>query len=154
MLLAATAMDSQRHHLPAHRSFRELRALALPADHYAVFGSGPLLAHGLTSAADLDVIARAGAWERAVRLAPPRPAASGTGSVVHFFGARIEVFDHWIPSGWDVDELIDTAEVIDGIRFVPLPAVLRWKLQMARPKDAHHVAALRRYLGRHLDSLP
>src|SRR5439155_21692820 len=104
-------------------------------------------AHGLTTAADVDVVARAAAWERAVSLGRRCPAASGTGSVVRFFDSRIEVFDQWIPSGWDVDELIDSAEVIDGIRFVPLSRGLRWKVQMARPKDAHHVAALRRHLG-------
>ncbi len=141
-------MDSQRRSLPDHPIFDKLRALELPSEHYVVFGSGPLLAHGLTSASDLDIVARADAWERATRLAPVRPAASGTGHVVHFYDRQIEVFDRWIPGGWDVDELIDTAEVIDGVRFVPLPTVMRWKLQMARPKDARHVDALRRHLGR------
>jgi len=34
-----------------------------------------------------------------------------------------------------VDKLIDAAEEIDGIRFVRLAEVLRWKNLMGREKD-------------------
>lgn len=42
-------------HLDRHPLIRMLRALDLPYDDFVVFGSGPLLAHGLrTTLGDLD----------------------------------------------------------------------------------------------------
>jgi hypothetical protein len=49
--------------------FEKVRALRLPASEYAIFGSGPLVAHGLLGEGrDIDLVARGAAWRRAAEL--------------------------------------------------------------------------------------
>ena len=54
--------------MSGHRAailFERLRAMELPPGTYAVFGSGPLAAHGLIDdIGDLDVVVRDDAWDR------------------------------------------------------------------------------------------
>lgn len=134
--------------LTEHPLIRLLSSLDLPSEDFVVFGSGPLLAHGLKDTVDdLDVLARGEAWRKAERLATPEPAPSGVGRVVKPFNDSIEIFDAWAPKGWDVDQLIDEADIIEGIRFVPLKTVLKWKESAHRPKDDDDIALLRDHLG-------
>lgn len=115
-----------------HPLIRMLRALDLPIDDYVVFGSGPLLAHGLrTRLGDLDIVARGAAWQRLTTIAEPSQAPSGHGQMVRL---QIEAADRWLP-GFDTDELIATAEHHGGIPFVPLAQVRRSKQLTNRPKD-------------------
>ena len=125
-----------------------LLALQLPPDDYAIFGSGPMLAHRLkTEVRDLDVIARGTAWAAAVRLCPPVAAPSGSGLMVELDGGALQIFSAWTSPDWNVDRLIDEADVVGGIRFVPLVLVLAWKRQSGRPKDLADIKAIEAYLG-------
>lgn len=134
--------------LTEHPLVRRLLAMDLPAGDFAVFGSGPLLAHGLdTHVNDLDIIARGAAWAAVSALKPPVPAPSGNGAMVEFADGTLQVFNAWVTPDWDIDRLIDAADVIDGIRFVTLPAVLKWKGQSRRPKDARHRKLIEQYLS-------
>jgi len=45
-----------------------------------------------------------------------------------------------------IDTLIDTAEEFEGIKFVTLENVLRWKKLMGRPKDLEHIKMIKAYL--------
>ncbi len=134
--------------LLTHPLVAQLVALGLPPDDYVVFGSGPLLAHGLTADVhDLDIVARGRAWQLAAALKPPVPAPSGTGLMVELAGGELQVFNAWTSPGWDVNELIDEADVIDGIRFVTLPVVLAWKRESRRDKDTEHVELIEKHLA-------
>lgn len=125
-----------------------LLALQLPPDDYAIFGSGPMLAHRLKiEVRDLDVIARGTAWAAAVRLCPPVAAPSGSGLMVELDGGALQIFSAWTSPDWNVDRLIDEADVVGGIRFVPLVLVLAWKRQSGRPKDLADIKAIEAYLG-------
>jgi hypothetical protein len=123
-----------------------LLGLELEAKDHAVFGSGPLFMHGLKdSLRDLDVIARGRAWAQALDLSrrgvllPPETPPSGRGLVIRHPEESIEIFDQW--PDVDVDELIDSAETIDGIQFVQVGDVLRWKIGAGRDKDERDVRA-------------
>ncbi|MFY1689070.1 hypothetical protein [Plantactinospora sp. WMMB782] len=118
--------------LHAHPLVRMLRALDLPADDYVVFGSGPLLAHGLrTNIGDLDVVARGRAWQALTAAARPVATPSGHGRMVRL---QIEAVTDWLP-GFDTDHLIRSAELHAGIPFASLAEVRRSKLTARRPKD-------------------
>lgn len=118
-----------------------LLGLELDTSDYAVFGSAPLFMKGLKSSLrDLDVIARGRAWQQALDLAdrgllkretPP----SGRGLMLRHPDESIEIFTEWTTDKVDVDELIDSAETIDGIRFVQVGDVVRWKMESGRKKD-------------------
>jgi hypothetical protein len=112
-----------------------LRGYGFDPAHYVIFGSGPMLPHGLrTDLGDLDVVARGPVWDHARTLADgARRAPSGHGSVVLLDGV-LEIFDRWLP-GWDTDYLIGEAQIIDGLPFAPLSAVHTSKRCTARTKD-------------------
>ncbi|UWZ36097.1 hypothetical protein Drose_34470 [Dactylosporangium roseum] len=118
---------------------RMLTGLNLPADDFVVFGSGPLLAHGLRrDLGDLDVVARGEAWRRLARWCQPTPAPSGHGLTISL---TLEVADRWLP-GWDTDRLIGAAERHAGLPFAPLSAVRASKASTARPKDHNDIALI------------
>ena len=120
----------------------------LDRNDFVIFGSGPLLAHGLRKEIeDLDIVARGAVWDRAVEY--------GTSEIAEINGARLAVFYDgliqfsrgWISDDWDADELIDRAEMIGGLPFAPLADVLRYKRALRRPKDSDDIQALERVLG-------
>ena len=113
-----------------------LLELELPPDDFAVFGSGPLMARGWRESRDLDIVARGAAWEKAKNVGVESFTADGA---VKYVVGPIEIFDSWAPGQWDVNELINSAEVIDGVRFASLENVIKWKRLMGRPKDLEDI---------------
>ena len=142
--------------LPALSENRLIRRLAmlvseldLDVRDFVIFGSGPLLAHGLRYGIhDLDVVARGPAWRRVSEYG-----CRGTGSVngapmAMFWNGLIQFSQAWISADWDTDELIDRAEIIQGWPFARLTDVLAYKRVLLRPKDYPDIAALRQALPR------
>jgi hypothetical protein len=131
-----------------HKLLRRLESLALPPSDYVVTGSGPLLAHGLKKDIhDIDLVARGRAWEMAARLNRPHRAKSGLGLRIVLFGGDIEVFDHWLGGLTDVDAMIGSAELVDGVPFLSLADTLRWKRGLGRAKDLPDIALIERRLA-------
>lgn len=121
-----------------------LATLALPAGHWAVHASAVLVLHDLIEqAGDVDVVARGPAWERACELGAPKKGKEDLCVAVPELG--VEVWSGWL--GEDLGALIDGAREVAGVPCVDLRAVLRFKESAGRPKDAAHVAAIRRHLG-------
>jgi hypothetical protein len=128
----------------AARLFGKLRALELPHGDYAVFGSGPLAVRDLIQEVrDLDVVARRTAWTKARGLGPVRRAPGGD-PVVVLEGRAIEIFGGWL--GWNIDAIIDGAEIIDGLPFARVEDVLVFKLHYGRPKDLGHARLISEHL--------
>lgn len=123
--------------------FDRLRSLALPSGDFAVFGSGPLIVRGIIEATnDLDVISRGPAWERALELGDLVHLDEHNVEVVAFDGGAITVGTSWAYGEFDIDQLIDTAEIIESLPFVRLEHVVRYKETAARPKDLAHLRTL------------
>jgi len=149
-------MSGEIENLSKSHLIKKLMTLNLPVNDYAIFGSAPLAANGLidfSEVSDLDLVARGKAWEKAKGLSkvPPTQTDLKFGEVLSFF-KNIDEFDISIYTGWphgiwDVNELIDTADLIGGIRFVKLENVLKWKKARNRPKDAGQIAILEKHLG-------
>jgi hypothetical protein len=139
---ATTPVDLTRHHL-----IRRLLLLDFDPDDFVIFGSGPLLAHGLRrQVGDLDVVARGAAWRRAGELGVPTIGPLNGAPMYHFYGGLIEVSKEWVSQDWNVDELIDGADVICGLRFARLEHVLTYKVALQRAKDVADLRVLARYL--------
>ena len=62
--------------------------------------------------------------------------------IVSIDQGRITIGASWGIGNFDVDELIDTAEVISGLPFVKLDYVIDYKRIAARPKDLAHLELL------------
>lgn len=122
--------------------FGLLRSLKLPAGDYAVFGSGPMIVRGMVEATnDLDMIARGAAWERVQEIGD-LSYFDDDNPCVNMYDGRITFGITWKYGEFDLDELIDTAEVIDGLPFVRMEHVLTYKQAAGRPKDLEHLAVL------------
>ena len=114
--------------------------LNLPDKQYAIFGSGPMAVRGLRQAHDLDLLIKKDLWDELAKIYPLDEKG------VALRAGHIELFSHWEPWFKDTDQLIETAEVIDGLPFVRLEYVLEWKKQMGREKDKQDVVLIEKYL--------
>ena len=71
--------------------------LELERDDFVIFGSAPLLVHGLRqSVSDLDVVARGAAWRRASELGVPAVGTISGSPAFHLDHGRIQIFSEWI----------------------------------------------------------
>ncbi len=124
-----------------HPYVRELFELDLPAGDWALFGSGPLLMRGwIDTVNDLDVISRGAAWETAQRIG--RKHLLEDGAVIYEIGTGVTIGCSWAYGDFSIDELIDTAEIIDEIPCVRLEHVVAFKKLADRPKDRVHLAII------------
>jgi hypothetical protein len=125
------------------RLLGEVRALGLPAGNFVLFGSAPLLVRGIVPmTGDVDVLARGPAWEAARALGPTVRLPHYDVDVVRLLDGRIEIGTVWGIGDVDVDDLIDSAEVIDGLPFGGLAHVRAYKELAGRPKDREHLRLL------------
>ncbi|MEE8497253.1 MAG: hypothetical protein V3S62_01830 [Acidimicrobiia bacterium] len=134
---------------PGHGTelFELLRSMALPTGHYAVFGSGPLLARGIIeSVSDLDVICRGPAWSRACELGPLVDLDEEGVQIVSAHGGAITFGKTWGYGSFDLGDLIDTADVILDLPFVRLGQVIEFKRVANRPKDQAHLDLIEKFL--------
>ena len=96
-------------------------------------------------------MARVSAWEVAKKLPkePPKKTDLKFGDYLGFFrngeDFDISIYTGWPHGIWNINELIETADIIDGIRFVNLENVLKWKKARNKPKDASQIALLEEY---------
>ncbi len=123
--------------------------LELPKDDYVIFGSAPLLLWGIRQdVRDLDIVARGEAWDRARALGKTLPTPSGHGRMVILFEGKIEIFDEWISPTWDSNDLIDEADIVNGVRFANFRALSNWKRTSTRQKDKEDARLLLCYTKR------
>ena len=124
--------------------FDYLRKLELPPSHYAIFGSGPLIIRGyIKGTNDLDVICRGDAWLKACETGKVSYDERYDTSLASHCNGRVTFGTIWGIGNFDVDELIDTAETIDGLPFVRLEHVLAYKRIRSSAKDQLHLEQYR-----------
>lgn len=128
-----------------NRLFERLKELELPEGEYAVFGSGPLLVRNIIhDSNDLDILCRGPAWQRVKSLGIPQFLPDYGVTIVTLKHGHLTFGDRWGIGDFDTDELIDAAEQIDGLPFVRLEQVVKYKQLRAAAKDLQHIEALRR----------
>lgn len=123
------------------RLVQELNDLNLPNKEFAVFGSGPMAIRGLKEPGDLDVIVTSGLWD----YLSAKYGVSKVESypVIHISG--IDFFMDWEIPEYDINKLIDEADIINGVRYVKL-TVLAWKKQRNKEKDKKDIMLIENYL--------
>ena len=126
--------------------FDRVKSLNLPVGDFAIFGSGPLIVRGIIPASnDLDIICRGQAWERVKAIGVLEYLSKYDVTVVTMCDGRLTFGTKWAIGEFDIDELIDGAEKIDGLPFVRLEHVTNYKEISKRPKDLRHIEALKAY---------
>jgi len=127
---------------------RELKKFDLPSDQFAIFGSGPAGVRGLLSRkiSDLDLIVTKALWEK---LSSQYPTKKGKWRDRKIDLAKdIEVWEDLLSfyKPGEAERMIKEADVIDGIRYVKLEAVVSLKKFLNRPKDRRDIKAIEGYL--------
>jgi len=121
-----------------------LKNLDLNKNDFAVFGSWPLYLRWITDKiTDIDLIVRAQNWNEATKLGKLK-IINGNENIE--INAELEIWKQRKPGDWDTDNLIDTADIFDGIKFVTLENVLKWKTIYNRDKDKIHIKLIEEYL--------
>jgi hypothetical protein len=129
-----------------HPLFQELLSLKLDRDNFAIAGSGPIFARGwINDPSDIDVVARGSAWAAAVQLGQVTPALYSNVHQVSLYDGDLEILDGWFPERWPVNQIIDEADLICGLRFVRLDIIVTTKKMLARPKDLIHLRVIEKY---------
>ena len=124
--------------------FDQLRRLDLPQDGYAIFGSGPLAIRGIIpSSNDLDIICRKEVWERLSQIGRIEFLPEYNVTVVTLSDGSVTFGLEWKIGNFNVDQLIDTAEIIDALPFVRMEHVICYKKIRASEKDLAHLDALK-----------
>lgn len=135
--------------------FERMRSLRLPPDDYAIFGSGPLVVRGVIEATnDLDILCRGAAWDAVCALAAPKHDPKWEVELVSLLDGRLTFGTSWAIGEVDVNEVIDTAETIDGLPFARLAFVVEYKKVSSRPKDLAHLEALAKFIKHPAQSSP
>jgi hypothetical protein len=122
--------------------------LDLDRRDFVIFGSGPLLAHGVrTSIRDLDVVARGAVWRRVRKHGVAGVGTINGAAMAQFWGGLVQFSSGWISADWDTDALIARAETIQGLPFAQLTDVLAYKQILRRPKDYPDIQGVHRLLA-------
>ena len=123
--------------------FEQLKGLNLPAGDFAIFGSGPLIVRGIIPASnDLDILCRRQAWLTVQELGELEYLTDYGVKVLTMCDGQLTFGEKWGIGEFGTDDLIDCAEVIDGLPFVRLIHVVSYKRISKRPKDLEHLEAL------------
>lgn len=126
--------------------FDQLKSLNLPDGDFAIFGSGPLIVRGIIRASnDLDIVCRGQAWKTVKEIGDLDYLSRYDVTVVTMCDGRLTFGTEWGIGKFDINELIDSAELIDGLPFVRLEHVASYKEISKRPKDIEHLDALNTY---------
>ena len=123
--------------------FDRVKRLNLPEGDFAIFGSGPLIVREIVPASnDLDIICRGRAWDYIRGVGEAEYLTEYNVDIVTMFDGSLTFGNRWGIGAFDTDELIDNAEIIDGLPFVRLEYVAKYKKISKRPKDLQHLEAL------------
>jgi hypothetical protein len=124
--------------------FQRVKELRLPMGKYALFGSASLGIRGLKECHDIDIIVTEDLWnDYKDKGWEQRTNPKG---VTCLWNNEIELWKEWGPGSWDIEKLIEEAELIDGLPFVRLETVLDWKKQNCRPKDLKDIETIEMFL--------
>lgn len=129
--------------------FKKVKDLYLPIGEYALFGSVPMGVRGLRECHDIDIIVTEKLWNEyrdkygwsLVKTQHENKYSDGLRN------NDIEMWKDWWPK-WDIKKLIQGAEIIDGLPFVKLEEVLKWKKHIAREKDLKDVKIIEKFLAK------
>ena len=121
----------------------KVKALNLPLDQIIVIGSGILDQLGIRPASDIDLAASSDLMKKLSEESGDWIKKFDDNQRFYFIkdDGSAEVWDGWDFDGQTVsyDDLLDYAVEYDGVRFVDLKFLRKWKSWRSREKDVQDV---------------
>lgn len=127
----------------------KVKTLQLPEGEYIVFGSCPLALANLREAGDVDMLVSLNlfedlqkrGWQLLDKGKDDKPLTYDI----------FEAHNNWNFDGYSrtLEQLLATADAVDGVPFASLQEVRAWKVASNRPKDLNDIALIDSYLAKH-----
>ena len=125
--------------------FEKVKKIKLPLGKYVIFGSGPMCVRDLRKCRDMDIVVTKDFFEQLKKNKRFKLKKFEDG--LKYLGIDdIEIYQDWPVGDFNIKELIDEAEIINGLPFVKLEAVLKWKRIKRRNKDLKDIELIKNYL--------
>ena len=127
----------------------DVKSINLPKGSYALFGSAPIIVRGLREAShDIDIVVKDSLWNQYAKKTEWTKRPIRDDYYLEWEGHNIELWRSWGPGHWDINKIIEDAELVDDLPFVRLETVLAWKKRNGRPKDLKDVQLIQFYLSK------
>ena len=121
----------------------KVKALDLPLDQIIVIGSGILDQLGIRPASDIDLAASSDLMKKLSEESGDWLKKFDDNQRFYFVkdDGSAEVWDGWVIDGQAVsyDDLLDYVVIYDGVMFVDLEFLRKWKSWRSREKDVQDV---------------
>jgi hypothetical protein len=126
------------------RIFQHIRQLGLPDGQYVIVGGGLLVGLGLLAwDEDIDICVRQEDFDEFKMQGWQEESWQDKPVLKH------GIYDIGVGFGkWTLEELLADALLIRGVAFISPAKLLEWKQEMNRPKDAEHIALLKKYIAK------
>ena len=130
--------------------FKKLKEMNLPKGKFVIFGSGPMGIRGLKESHDLDVIVTEDIFNDFKKRSDFKGFKLDKKKSGNEYLEKdgIELYENWHPGDWDINKLIQEAEIIDDLPFVKLEDVLKWKKLKMREKDIKDIELIEDYFNK------
>lgn len=124
----------------------KVKELRLPEESYIVFGSCPMALAGIRESSDIDMLVSDDVFE-ALRKQGWRILNKG-GNDKPLTQEEFEAHKSWNFSSYQptLEQLLETATIIEDIPFASLEEVRKWKASSGRPKDLEDIRLIDDYL--------
>lgn len=127
---------------------KKLKDLKLPTDQFVLVGSSALGIRGIRESNDLDVIVSDNLWKKLVQSYSVtrewKVDKIKIADNIEILGEGSVFRDSRIAS---VDELIKTADTFDGLHYINLELLKKFKQQLGREKDFKDIELIDTYLA-------
>ena len=126
--------------------FDEVKKLNLPLGEYIVVGSGILAAHGIREAHDIDLLVSRDIFKNLEGKGWARKTTSDGRSALT--RGVYEAYTEFVCGKYKpaADELIKKAEIREGVPFLPLSELLKFKRELGREKDRKDIERIKKFL--------
>ncbi len=135
------------------KQLTEIKKLNFPIGEYALFGSCPLGVRGIRDSRDIDMVVDELLWKKLAEKYKVEKFETGPTRKKFIKIGEIEVYPDWLPWLPNTKELIQTADIIEGVPFVKLKYVLEWKKTFGREKDRKDVKLIKKYQSSNQDKV-
>ena len=119
-----------------------IKFLDLPKWKYAIFWSGPIAIRGIRENDDFDIIVKNDIYEQLCRKYNEKIKYEPV-ERIHIW--NVEIGNKRMNDPGKIDEMIDTADIINWYPFVKLKYFKKWKQKMWRDKDKKDLQLLEEY---------
>jgi hypothetical protein len=125
---------------------KRVKSLNLPIGSYTIVGSGPLHVRGIREAQDIDMVTTEEKYQELKSAGWEEKTVGDERKVL--MKDEFEISTDWTCGEHQstTKMLIETADIIDGVAFVNLDEVMKWKMAKGREKDLRDVELIKNFL--------